>query len=351
MTRHFRNAFAFALLAVSMSLSAGIHRAVTPPAIPIDVASDLLGIGPVSGASIRGVVASVQGTLITLNTGGAPAIAIEASAAKIMNDHSGTSSLAGIKAGTRITAFLNTSPTLQPSSALRAQLITIESLPELELTGTIDSIDAPHSRFVVLGIAIAADSNTSFGSSFPTFAAIKGVGDLAVGQIVNVTARFASAAIIATNVQIVSPAIQPFLILLGTVKSIGTSSWVITTHDGKETTISVGAQTKIVGDPRVGDSVQVMANVDSAHNYVAIAIVKIDTHEITTIEFHGMVKSIAATQWTIGGPPGTLSPEFMVKIASSTVIYPDPKVGDNVVVVATRDSTGSYTATKISKDK
>jgi hypothetical protein len=349
MTSHLRNAFA--LLAITVSLNAGTHHAVTPPPTPIDEASDALGIGPMSGASIRGVVAGIQGTLITLNTGGAPAITIEASAAKIMNDHSGASSLADIKAGARITAFLNTAPTLQPSSALRAQLITIESLPDLELTGTIDSIDAAHARFVVLGITITADSNTSFGSNFPTFAAIKGVGDLVVGQIVNVTARLASATIIATKVQVISPTIQPTAILLGTVKSIGTSSWIITTHDAKETTVAVDAQTKIVGDPKVGDSVQVMANVDSAHNYVAIVIMKIDTHEIMPTVLRGTVKSIAATQWTIGGPPGTLTPDFLVKITSTTVIYPDPKVGDTVVVTGTRDSSGTFTATKISKEK
>ncbi|MEA2162969.1 MAG: hypothetical protein QOK37_1096 [Thermoanaerobaculia bacterium] len=267
-----------------------------------------------------------------------------------MNDRSGASSLADIKTGTRITAFLNTAPTLQPSSALRAQLITIESQPDLELNGAIDSIDAARARFVVLGVTITADSNTSFGSNFPTFAAIKGVGDLAVGQFVNVTARFASGAILATKVQVISPGIQLPVILVGTVKSIGTSSWVITGRDGKETAVSVDAQTKIVGDPKVGDSVQVMATIDAAYKYTAVAIVKLDTHEITS-ELRGTVKSIGATQWTIGGPPGTATPDFLVKITSSTVIYPDPNVGDRAVVTGTHDLAGAFTATKISKDK
>jgi hypothetical protein len=341
-----RTAFAIAIIAACLSLTAGTHRAVAPPLNPTD---DALGIGPMSGASVRGVVAAVQGTLITINTGGAPAIMIETSASKFMSDHNGTATLADIKPGARITAFLNTAPTTQPSSALRAQLITIESQPDLQLTSTIDSIDVPHSRFVVLGITITADANTSFGSSFPTFAAIKGVGDLAVGQVVNVTARFASGAIIATNVQVTSPTIQATAILSGTVKSIGAVSWVITGRDGKDTTITIDAQTKIIGDPKVGDSVQVMATIDSAHNYNAIAIVKIETHDIAT-ELHGTVKSIAATQWVIGGPLGSLAPDFLVKIASTTVIYPDPKVGDRVVVVGTRDASSTFTATKISKE-
>ena len=350
MNRQTRRAvFAFTLFVMSASVIASTHRAVTPPGNAVGELADVLGIGPMSGASIRGVVASVQGTLIMLNTGGAPAIVIEASSAKFMNDHSGTSSIADVKPGVRVTAFINTAPTMQPSSSLRAQLITIESRPDLEVTGTVDSIDQAHSRFVVLGIGITVDANTGFGSNIPTFAAIK-FSDIVAGQVVSVTARFSGGAIVATQVQIIFPMIQPSIILLGSVKSIGPNAWVITSHEVKETTVSVDAHTKIVGDPKVGDSVQVMANIDSAHNYLATAIVKIDLHDKTTIELHGTVKSITAAQWIIGGPPGTLSPDFMVKIASTTVIYPDPKAGDRVVVVGTRDSSGTFTATKIGKD-
>jgi hypothetical protein len=350
MNRRFRRiAIAFLLLALSGSLVAGTHRAVTPPATVAD-AADALGIGSISGASVRGTVASVQGTLITLNSGGAPAIVIDSSAAKFATVAGGSGSIGDVKPGVRITAFINTAPTLQPSSFLRAQLITIESQPDLEVTGTIDSIDVTHSRFIVLGISIGVDANTGFGSTFPTFVAIKGLGDLAAGQVVNVTARFTGGAIVATRVQVISFTIQPATILLGTVKSIAPTAWVITSKEGKETTVAVNAQTKIVGDPKVGDSVQVMANIDSAHNYVATAIVKLDFKEPTTIELHGIVKSISPSEWIIGGPPGTLTPDFMVTISKTTVIYPDPKVGDHVVAVGTRDSKGTFTATKIAKE-
>jgi hypothetical protein len=341
---------AFLLLALSGSLVAGTHRAVTPPANATTEVADALGIGSISGASVRGVVSSVQGALITLNSGGAAAIVIDSSAAKFVTSTAGSGSISDVKPGARITAFINTAPTLQPSSFLRAQLITIESQPDLEVTGAIDSIDLPHSRFTVLGISINVDGNTGFGSTFPTFAAIKGLGDLAAGQIVNVTARFTGGAIVATHVQVISFTIQPTTILLGTVKSIAPTAWGITSKDGKETTVSVNAQTRIVGDPKVGDSVQVMANIDSAHNYVAIAIVKLDFHEPTTIELHGIVKSIAPSEWIIGGPPGSLTPDFMVTISAATVIYPNPKIGDRVVAVGTRDSKGTFIATKIGKE-
>jgi hypothetical protein len=344
-----RIAIAFLLLAFSGSLVAGIHRAVTPPANATTEVADALGIGSISGASVRGVVASVQGALITLNSGGAPAIVIDSSAAKFVTAKDGPGSIGDVRPGIRITAFINTAPTLQPSSFLRAQLITIESQPDLEVTGTIDSIDLPHSRFNVLGISVGVDANTGFGSIFPTFAPIRGLGDLAAGEVVYVTARLTGGAIVATRVQVMSFTIQPATILVGTVKSIAPTAWVIASREGKETTVSVNAQTSIVGDPKVGDSVQVMANIDSAHNYVATAIVKLD-FQPTTTELHGIVKSISSSEWIIGGPPGTLTPDFMVMISRTTVIYPNPKIGDHVVAVGTRDSKGTFTATKIGKD-
>lgn len=341
-------ALCFALLVLSVPLFAGIHRASTPPGTSVAEA-DVLGIGAISGASISGVVASVQGTLITLNTSGAPAITIDASSAKFMDDHSGAGTIANVAPGARITAFINTAPTLQPSSSLRAQLITIESQPDLEVTGTIDSSDQAHSRLVVLGITIDIDANTGFGSNFPTFAAIK-FSDIVAGKVVSIAARFSGGTIVATQVQILFQASMQSTILLGTVKSIGTTEWVITPVAGNDTTVLVDAQTKIIGDPKVGDSVQVMVNVDPSHNYLAIAIVKVELHVPTIVDVHGTVKSISATQWSIGGPSGSLAPDFLVNITSSTVIYPDPKVGDRVDVVGTRDSSGTFTATKISKD-
>lgn len=283
---------AILLVLLTSTLSAATHRAVTPPN-----EADALGIGPISGAAVSGSVASVAGNTITLNSGGAQAIRIDASAAKFQGDH-GTASISDVKPGARITAFINTSVNVAAGAALPAQLITIESSPDLTVNGTIQSIDLAHSSFSVLGINIAVDSNTSYGTTFPTFAPIRGLQDLAVGQTVNVTAAFTNASILAKRVQITSFAVPAIATLHGTVKSISASAWVITA-DGKDTTVSIDAQTKILGDPKVGDAVQVLANVDSAHNYTAIAIIKLGLPEPAITELHGVVKSISPTQWTI----------------------------------------------------
>ncbi len=333
------------LLSIPLVAHAATHRAVMPPS---DAAhGDVLGIGMMSGSALSGTVAGVQGSTITLNSGDAAPIIIDASAAKFMSDRS-SATIGDVKAGSRITAFINASTAAAAVTALSAQLVVIESLPDLTVTGPVQSIDSSNSKFTVLGITMAVDPNTSYGSSFPTFAPITGLSGIAVGQIVNVTATFAGGAILATRVDVTAPAVQPYVVLGGTVKSISAAAWVIAGRDGKDTTVAINAQTKIVGDPKVGDSVQVMGRVDSAHDYVAIAIVKLGLP--TPTELHLWVVSIAPTQWTVGGPPGSMMPVFLVKITATTVIYPDPHVGDRVTVTGTRDSSGIFVAARIAKD-
>lgn len=341
--------FAMAVLLFSLPLAAfaGNRRVVMPPAP--DMSTDVLGIGMMSGATVSGTVASVQGTTITISSG-ATAIRIDASAAKFMGDHDATASIADVKAGARITAFINTANAIAAGAPLPAQIIMVESQPDLAVTGAIQSIDVAHSNFSILGITIAVDSNTSYGSAFPTFAPITGLNGIAVGQVAAVTASFRNGAIVATRVQVISPSIPATAILNGTVKSIATNAWVITGKDAKDTTVAIDAQTKILGDPKVGDNVQVMATIDSAHNYIAIAIVKIGLPMPVQNEMHGWVASIQPDQWTIGGPPGSMMPVMLVKVTSTTQIYANPKVGDKVTVTGTREANGVFTAAKITKD-
>ena len=333
------------LLAVPPIAQAGARRLVVRPGAGGEAAADLLKIGPMSGSAISGSVAAVQGSVITLHSGGAAAIRIDASTAKFLANRDGAASIADVKAGVRITAFIDTSTAIVAGAALPAQLITIESPPDLTLTGAVQSIDVANSRFTILGITIAVDAKTSYGSAFPTFAPITGLSGLAAGQVASVTAAFVNGAILARRVQVISPTIPPSLVLGGTVKSISSLSWVITGKDGKDTTIVIDAQTKVVGDPKVGDWVQVMATIDSAHNYVAILIAKVEQRADS--ELHGWVVSIAPSEWTIGGPPGSMAPVFPVKITTTTVIYPNPQVGDRVMVLGKRDAAGVVTATKI----
>lgn len=321
-------------------------RAVAPPT------ADVLGIGPISGSALSGTVASVSGTLITLNTGTAAAIRIDAANAKF-SGRDGASSIADVTPGSRITAFLGTPPAGAPGSPLKAQLINIEPPPpDLAISGPIDSIDVAGSKFVVLGITITVDSSTRFTSAFPTFAPIRGLGDLLAGQTVVVDAT-AGSAILARHVLVVSPTREEIVTLRGRVKSISDKSWVITETGGQDRTIVIDERTKISGDPKVGDEVQVLARVDSASNTIALAILELGPPmDSKQFEFHGYVVSIHSDHWSIGGPPGSLAPEMLVKITPVTSIYPNPAVGDRVVVVGIREpmEMGAIVALKISKE-
>lgn len=320
-------------------------RAVVPPT------ADVLGIGPISGSALSGTVASVSGTLITLNTGAAPAIRIDAANAKF-SGREGARSIADVKPGVRITAFLGAPPAGAPGAPLPAQLINIEPPPpDLSIAGPIESIDVAGSKFVVLGITISVDSTTRYASTFPTFAPIRGLVDLTVGQTVVVDAT-TGAAILARQVLVVSPTRDEIVTLRGKVKSISDKSWVITETNGHDRTLVIDERTKISGDPRVGDDVQVLARVDSASTTIALAILKLGPPvDPKQIELRGSVVSIHPDHWTIGGPPGSRAPETLVRITPMTAIYPNPAVGDRVVVIGFRDPMGAMVALKISKDK
>lgn len=333
------------LILATTVVADGRRRAVGPPA---DAGVDALGIGRVGGATIAGTVASVSGTVITLNTGSAPTIRVEAANAKIMAMKDGVATIAAIQPGSRITALVTPSPLTVVGAPLIAQVITVESLADLLVAGSIESIDVAASKFTVLGITIDVDAKTSFGSMMPTFAPIKGLADLAVGQVVTADVTVSGSKLLARRVMVAAPVIES-LSLRGKVKSIAATSWVITDRDGKDVLVTVNEQTKISGNPVVGDEVQIVANRDSSGAYVALLIVKLEPMGQREVELSGYVKSIAPDKWSIGGPPGSMMPEFLVKITPKTSIYPDPKVGDKVVITGSRDARGEFTASKITK--
>ena len=65
--------------------------------------------------------------------------------------------------------------------------------------------------------------------------------------------------------------------LQGTVKSISATSWVITTRDGKDVTVTVTADTKIDPTLKVGDAVNVTGRTDASGHVVALAITRADS--------------------------------------------------------------------------
>jgi hypothetical protein len=69
---------------------------------------------------------------------------------------------------------------------------------------------------------------------------------------------------------------KPGLHFRGTVKVIAASAWTVTVEGGsREVTLQITPETKITGDPKVGDRVEVSAAVDASGAFKAISIAKL----------------------------------------------------------------------------
>jgi Domain of unknown function (DUF5666) len=216
-------------------------------------------------AMISGKVEAIGTSSLTL----VGAILVDASAAKIVADGGAAATLASVKIGDVVFVILKSSD-VTTNGPLPATAIVVNRSADLTMTGDVQSVDAANKTFTLLGRTIYTDANTSYGGMGPagtnTFANIQPDGD------VSVTAKVVSGRIVASSVMVMSPIQIRTTFLRGTVKSIAADKWVITTTT--DVTVLVNTQTKIVGAPKVGDKVDVIATTDSAKNYVALSIMK-----------------------------------------------------------------------------
>ena len=329
MTPMFRKITVALVLLLSLSALART-RSVSSGASP-DAAA--LSPATVAGATVSGAVSSVAGNIISLAGG---LVTIDASSAKITDDRGNAGSIASITPGSTIFAILS-SATANANAALPASVIAVRRIAQVELSGTVTAIGT--NSFTVLGRNITVDANTSFGGS------AKSLAGLFVNDNVVVSANASGGALLATTVMASTPFPRTTLIH-GTVKSIGTDSWLITDSAGKEWTVVVNAQTKIIGDPKVGDPVEILANVDRSNQYVAVSIMKSIVIR-PLVNFTGEVKAIGPASWVIRDSKA--DKEVTVAIDRDTKISGDPKVGDGVNVTASVDAAGNYTAVLILK--
>lgn len=299
------------LLLIATSAVAEVRSRATTPVPPF-----------VSGSTVSGIISSVSGPFIHLANG---LVTIDTTGAKMAGDPpaAGSPLFATIKPGE-----------VAPNTPLPATYVAVTRLPQVSLTGNVTLIDLAESTLTVLGRTIKVTPQTKA----PPLA------DIVINQIVQVDADNFGGALVASSVRVLSikpvPVPVPLpSIIRGTVRSISNSLWVIAA-DGKDVMITVNAQTKIVGDPKVGDMVDVLITADN----VALSIISEPQMRIT-----GFVKSIAVTRWTIGlGPAGSMAPDFLVEVNASTKIVGDPKVGDRVEVVGTIGK-GSLVASSITR--
>lgn len=291
-----RKTFALALLLAAVSAVAQNRGRVVPSPVPL------------SGATVSGMVTAVNGSNVSLANG---LVVLDVSQATITDDRGRAATIAP---GSIIFAVLKSSNSLQASA------VFVTQAPQVSLSGTVQSVNASAGTFQLLGLTVHTDANTSFGGGH----SVRRLSDIVPGDIVAVQANAAGQNLVATSVLAFAQIAQPAPTLLhGTVKNIGTDSWVITDSRRGDVTVSVNSQTRILGSPKVGDTVDVLANVDSANNFVAISI---SISPVSSrLHFTGVVKQIGANSWTID--------DRIVQVNSKTIIIGNPKVGDTVDVV------------------
>ena len=289
---------------------------------------------PVAGSgTVNGTVSRVSGNVIELAGG---TVSIDATGAKILTRRGIAATAADIKPGMQLFAAVN-GANASAQGALPATLITISEPADLTLSGPIESVDRSARSFVLLGETIHVDNDTSFGGvkrGAPTT-----FDDLQSNLLASVQADNVNGRLVAREVLVIAPIPVPVQHLRGTVKSIGTDSWTV-----DNTTLVVNAQTKIVGSPKVGDAVEVLYTVDTAHNKVAVSIAKFERVDPPKISnFVGTVRTMGATSWTVRVD----NADRTFTVNDRTRIMPGIQVGDTVSVMTVENSDGTHTAVAI----
>lgn len=292
------------------------------------------------GGTVSGIVESVQGNLIRLADG---LIVVDASEAKIVVGRGREATVASIEPGMLLFAAIKSQNAPSSHPVQKASMITATRFGDATLFGAVQEVHAETPALVLLGQTVYVDDETSFGG-YRNGDDID-LSDIVRNQLVHVQVDAVNGRLIAREVLVLAPVPPQIGGLRGTVKSIGTGEWTIDT-EGETVTVGVNAQTKIVGSPKVGDTVEVLYSIDSANQKVAISIIRFERiPPAKVVQFHGTVKSIAGPTWvvTADGADKTLT------IDERTKITPDTGVGDLVQVLAAQADDGALTAIVVIK--
>ena len=286
------------LVAIALSFSAfARERATSHPSQKIDA------------ATVHGVVTSVSGNIISIADG---LVTIDATNARIIVGRSDAGSIADIQTGMLLFATVRTPE--QANAPLVATTIAATRVADATLFGTVDAVDNANHTITLLGRTIHLDANTSVS------------GEVLANQVVAVQTESVNGRLVATSVLLVAPVTPSVHTARGIVKSIASDKWEIEQDGNKTLTLVIDAQTKIAGSPKVGERVEVLYRVDSAHANVAIAIARFEVPDLPQLpqlgRVSGTVKTIGNTSWTIGAET--------VRINDRTKIEPNVKVGDSV---------------------
>ncbi len=302
--------------------------------------------GPPS-AAIEGTITSLSipfvggGPIVTLLDG---LVSFDATGATVRFSNGTAGTTADLAPGQRIVAFV------EPTTAMpkAKSIIVLSQRTDVTLTGAVNTVDTTARTLTVLGFTARVTDKTVFGGPWDG-AGQAGLEDVRVGDLVLVAATSDGRTLVATRVMKLAPSVAPTTRIHGIVEAIGTASWTIVLRDGTKSMVKVDAETKVVGSPKIGDEVDVLARQLSDGSLVAILIAAFVPPPTVQMErYQGVVKAVGPASWTIGPKAGD-GPDRLFAVSGRTRILGDPKVGDEVGVLAEKQADGSYLALVIAK--
>jgi hypothetical protein len=265
-------------------------------------------------STIDGTVSAVTGTVLDVIGGQFRIDVANATVTSGDGPDAGPLPATGIPVGARIVAQVSVGdavPTSFPPPPLAATRVVVFLPRDGQLVSTIQGVDVAGGKITMFFHSISTTTATKW-SGFGPNGSVKGIGDLSAGMLATVSVVNSAGGLLATSVEAYGTVAPPELIAFrGPVQTITSTAWTIAGR-----VVQVDSDTKIVGDPRVGDIVDVVARV---HNpppgslmpsyLVAVSIIKAPV--ITppgpgdrATEFDGIVESIPAASTANSAPLG-----------------------------------------------
>jgi hypothetical protein len=318
-------ALILSVLAVS-ALPASAQGSPGTPMMPV--------AAPVS--SVDSIVSKVNGPILDVLGG---ALQLDVTNAKITGGDDRFASpvpWAGILTGSRIVAQV-TVPDAIPAvfpPRLSATNVVVFLANSGSLAGIVQGVGAAQGTFTLLYTSVKTNAATEWSGAKADGTPVKGLPDLAAGMQAVAVVSVDASGVTAKSVYAYAPPTTRIEAFRGKVEAEGATLWTI---DGR--LVQVNADTKIVGDPKVGDTVDVLAKVaalppgaGTAVIPVAISIVKVvptpPPPTERTVEFDGVVesmppslaglKSVPLGHWKVSGKDVLVTP--LTKIADGIAV-------------------------------
>lgn len=127
----------------------------------------------------------------------------------------------------------------------------------------------------------------------------------------------------------------------GPIESIDDVTWVVS-----GVTVTIGTQTIVQGEPRVGYTAEVQGTLQPDNIVLARLIVVKETIPQTEVEFAGIIESMSANQWVVNGIAFTVTPDTFIDESKGVA-----SVGMWAHVTALRHEDASLVATRIRIDR